>query len=88
MSHDECPPLFEESNQVVYLLISWHFISPKRIFYFNVVKELLQLLGDSDPRSPGRLCPWIRVEVPQSPSTGLQTTVELNSASDSRREWD
>jgi len=42
------PTIFEELSQVKLfcLLISWHFISPKRIFYFNVDKEA------SSPRHP------------------------------------
>ena len=34
-----------------WLLISWHFLSPKRIFYFNVDKEA-SVYGDEIPRPP------------------------------------
>ena len=37
-----CVPRYlrrQVKSSCLYLLISWHFISPKRIFYFNVDKE-------------------------------------------------
>jgi len=55
-------PIFEESSQVnlsLYLLISWHFISPKRIFYFNVDKEASASasVGLHPPSPPTRALP-------------------------------
>jgi len=52
----ERPPQYFRSR--LYLLISRHCISPRRIFYFNVSKEV----SASGRRSPAPLpgiCPWI-----------------------------
>jgi len=50
------PPLFEESSQVkLSLLIWWHFISPKHIFYFIVDKEASACGGLCPPSS----LPWL-----------------------------
>jgi len=46
------PPILRSR---LHLLISWHFISPKRIFYFNVDEEA------SASGGLARLCRWIRL---------------------------
>ena len=46
---------------MVYFLISWHFISSKRILYFNVDKEA-SASGELSPRPPNWALPWIPLE--------------------------
>jgi len=60
-------------------LISWHFISPKHIFYFNVDKEASASgLGTSSLRPLPGLCPWIllgdfRPKTPAMSSPTMET---------------
>ena len=52
------PIIWRVKTSCLCLLISWHFISPKRMLYFNVDKEA-SASGGLCPSSPlSGLCPW------------------------------
>jgi len=60
-------------SSCLYLLISWHFISPKRIFYFNVDKEASASGGLHPPNPIPGLCPWIPLQYFHHPLLCPQT---------------